>query len=71
MKIIDLSSYEKLKIRPVSVGNLDGGIDLSLEKVDLMKQSYWTIEPGWIVKIRWKKINLDGFRFREFNQIVR
>ena len=61
MKIINLSSYEKLKIRPVKPSNLKSD-KLEMNKLDLKRLSFNDLVPGYIVKTRfgWLGDNVDN-----------
>ena len=49
MKIVDISSYEKLKIRPVDINNLD-----TIKKVNPIDIQINKIYPGYICRMNFK-----------------
>lgn len=61
MKIINLSSYEKLKIRPVKPSDLKSN-KLEINKLDLKCLSFNDLAPGYIVKTKfgWFGDNVDN-----------
>ena len=53
MQIIDLTSYEKLKIRPVSVNDIsDGLLHPVFTHMDISKMKFSDLKPGYVVKTR-------------------
>lgn len=54
MQIIDLTSYEKLKIRPINVNDIsDGRLRPVFTHMDISKMRFFDLKPGYVVKTRY------------------
>lgn len=54
MQIIDLTSYEKLKIRPVSINDIsDGLLHPVFTHMAISKMKFSDLKPGYVVKTRY------------------